>query len=159
MRRLALLLSCLTVGALLLAPSADALIQIDRGIAGARLQNTKAQVKTALGQPARVVNGSNEFGNFTQFRYAGGIQVTFQSGNRVTAVQTTGRGDRTARNVGVGSTLSAVMNRVPGLANCVPVGAGRRICSTGAGLPGERLTDFFLRNGRVTRVVVGFVID
>jgi hypothetical protein len=158
MRRLVLLLTSLIAAALLLPPAAGALIQIDRGIAGARLQNTKAQVRAALGQPRRVVNGTNVFGPFTQFRYAGGIRVTFQSGNRVTAVQTTGRGDRTTRNVGVGSTRSAVMNRVPGLANCVPIPGGR-ICSTGAGIPGERLTDFFLRNGRVTRVVVGFVID
>jgi hypothetical protein len=59
---------------------------------------------------------------------------------------------------GVGSTLSAVMNRVPQLANCIPIPGGR-LCQTGAGLPGERLTAFFLRNGRVTRVVVAFVID
>jgi hypothetical protein len=115
-------------------------------------------VRVALGNPNRIRHGNNEFGSFTVFRYAGGIRVTFQSGNRVTGVTTTGRGDRTVRNVGVGSTLSAVMNRVPQLANCIPIPSGR-LCQTGAGLPGERLTAFFLRSGRVTRVVVAFVID
>ena len=158
MRRLVLFLTSLVVAALLVPPAASALIQVDRGIAGARLGNTKAQVRVALGNPARVVNGNNEFGNFTQFRYAGRIVVTFQSGNRVTAVTTTGRGDRTVRNVGVGSTLNAVMTRVPQLANCIPIPGGR-LCQTGAGLPGERLTAFFLRSGRVVRVTVGFVID
>lgn len=158
MRRLVLFLTSLAAAALIVPPAAGALIQVDRGIAGARLNNTKAQVRVALGNPNRIRNGNNEFGSFTVFRYAGGIRVTFQSGNRVTAVTTTGRGDRTARNVGVGSTLSAVMNRVPQLANCIPIPGGR-LCQTGAGLPGERLTAFFLRNGRVTRVVVAFVID
>ena len=158
MRRVVLFLTLLVAAALLAPPAASALIQVDRGIAGARLGNTKAQVRAALGNPNRIQNGTNEFGSFTVFHYAGGIRVTFQSGNRVTAVQTTGRGDRTRRNVGVGSTLSAVMNRVPQLANCIPIPGGR-LCQTGAGLPGERLTAFFLRNGRVTRVVVGIVID
>jgi hypothetical protein len=157
-RRLGLSLGLLVAAALVVPAAAGALVQVDRGIAGARLDNTKAQVRAALGNPSRVRHGNNEFGSFTEFRYAGAIRVTFQSGNRVTAVATTGRGDRTPRNVGVGSTLSAVMNRVPQLANCVPIPGGR-LCQTGAGLPGERLTSFFLRNGRVTRVVVGFVID
>ena len=151
MRRFVLFLTSLVVAALLVPPAAGALIQVDRGIAGARLGNTKAQVRVALGNPARIVNGNNEFGNFTQFRYAGKIVVTFQSGNRVTAVTTTGRGDRTVRNVGVGSTLNAVMTRVPQ--------PGGRLCQTGAGIPGERLTAFFLRSGRVVRVTVGIVID
>jgi hypothetical protein len=156
-KRLVLSLTSLAVAALLVPAAASALIQINRGIAGARLGNTKAQVRAALGQPNRVVNGNNDFGAFTEFRYAGGIRVTFQSGNRVTGVSTTGRGDRTTRNVGVGSTLQAVQNRVPGV-NCEPIPGGR-LCQTGSGLPGQRTTVFFVRNGRVTRAIVAFVID
>jgi hypothetical protein len=136
---------------------ASAVIQLERGIAGARLNNTKAQVKTALGQPKNVRNGMNDFGNFTEFLYAGGIRVIFQSGNRVTSVETTGLGDRTARGVGVGSTLAAVQNRVPNV-DCDPIPGGR-LCQRGEGLPGQRISAFFVRNGKVTRVVVGFVID
>jgi hypothetical protein len=150
--------SALILAVTLLAPaSAGAIIQLDRGIAGARLGNTKAQVRTALGQPNRVRNGSNEFGQFTVFRYAGGIRVTFQSGNRVTGVTTTGLGDRTSRGVGVRSTEAAVQQRVPGV-SCETF-EGIRICQRGEGLPGERVTAFFLRNGRVVRVTVARVID
>jgi hypothetical protein len=154
----ALAASALVLGLTLLAPaSAGAIIQLDTGIAGARLDNTKAQVRAALGQPNRVRNGNNEFGSFTEFRYRGGIRVFFQSGNRVTAVTTTGLGDRTRRGVGVRSTENAVEQRVPGV-TCESFG-GTRICQRGEGMPGDRITAFFLRNGRVTRVTVGFVID
>jgi hypothetical protein len=153
-KRLALLAAAVLAVSLVAPAAATALIQIDRGIAGARLGNTKAEVRTALGQPRRVVTGSNIFGPFTRFRYAGGIRVTFQSGNRVTAVSTTGLGDRTARAVGVGSTRRAVRRRVPGV-RCEAVG----ICQTGTGEPGDRITAFFLRDGRVFQVSVGIVVD
>jgi hypothetical protein len=155
-RTLALSVSILAAS-LLMPASSGAIIQLDRGIAGARLGNTKAQVRTALGQPNRVRNGTNDFGPFTEFRYAGGIRVFFQSGNRVTGVTTTGLGDRTSRGVGVRSTENAVQQRVPGV-SCETF-SGTRICQRGEGLPGERITAFFLRNGRVTRVTVAFVID
>ena len=57
MRRLVLLLTALAAAALLVPPAASALIQVDRGIAGARLNNTKAQVRVALGNPNRIRNG------------------------------------------------------------------------------------------------------
>jgi hypothetical protein len=142
---------------LLLPTSAGAIIQLDRGIAGARLGNSKAEVKAALGNPSRVRNGTNEFGPFTTFRYRGGITVFFQGRTQVTAVTTTGLGDRTSRGVGVRSTENQVEQRVPGV-SCQTF-SGTRICQRGEGLPGQRITAFFLRNGRVTRVTVGRVID
>jgi hypothetical protein len=148
----------LIAGAVLLVPAqAGAIIQLDRGIAGARIGNSKAEVRTALGQPARVRNGTNDFGPFTVFSYTGGIRVTFQSGNDVTAVSTKGLGDRTARGIGVRSTRSAVEQRVPGV-DCNTF-MGTTICQRGEGLPGQRVTAFFIRNGRVVRVTVGIVID
>ena len=157
MKRLAAV-PALIAGAVLLAPAeAGAVIQLDRGIAGARIGNTKAEVKTALGQPNRVRNGTNDFGPFTVFSYTGGIRVTFQSGNKVTAVSTKGLGDRTARGVGVRSTRAAVEQRVPGV-DCNTF-MGTTICQRGEGQPGERVTAFFIRNGRVVRVTVGIVID
>src|SRR4051794_39983387 len=95
----------LVVAALLIAPaSASAIVQVDKGIAGARLNNKKSEVKTALGKPKKVIHGSNDFGDFTEFRYKGKIRVTFQSGNKVTGVSTEGLGDRTRKGVGVGSS-------------------------------------------------------
>jgi hypothetical protein len=141
---------------LLLAPSAGAVIQIDRGIAGARIDNTKAEVRAALGKPRRVIKREGEFGPTTEYRYRGGLRVLFL-GNRVTLASTTGLGDRTNRGVGVGSTEQRVKNRVPGV-TCETL-AGLRLCSRGAEQPGERGTFFFLRQGRVTRVDVAVVID
>jgi hypothetical protein len=157
MKRLLGLTTALVLVSALVPASASALIQLDRGIAGARLGNTKKQVRAALGKPAKIRNGTNVFGPFTVFRYAGGIRVRFQGTETVTGVETTGLGDRTARGVGVRSTEAAVQNRVPGV-SCETF-AGTRICQRGEGQAGQRVTSFFLKNGRVTRVVVVFVID
>jgi hypothetical protein len=149
----------LVCGALLLVlpASADAMIQVDRGIAGARLGNTRAEVRAALGTPSHITNGSNDFGPFTQFRYAGGLTVTFQGRTHVTSVSTTGRGDRTARGVGVGSSERTVRRRVAGV-KCETI-AGSRSCHTHTFDPGRRVTDFVIRHKRVTRVTVGVVVD
>ena len=158
MKRLVSTLTALVAVSLLVPVSANAVIQINRGIAGARLGNSQAQVRAALGNPARVVNGTNDFGPFTQFRYRGRITVTFQGRIRgVTGVTTRGLGDRTIRGVGVRSPLASVLSRVPGVA-CETFG-GLRLCQVGESIPGQRVTTFFVRNGRVTRVTVGIVID
>ena len=146
-----------TLGALALPAAAPALVQVDKGIAGARLGNTVAQVHAALGRPARVANGSNDFGRFRQETYKGGIVVFYQGARRVSSVVTTGLGDRTAKGVGVGSPEAAVRANVPGV-RCETV-LGSRSCHTGRFTAGRRVTDFFIRRGRVTRVTVGIVID
>jgi hypothetical protein len=158
MRR-ALIRSCCAaaVAALALPAAASALIQVDKGIAGARLGNTVAQVHAALGQPTRSATGRNEFGTFRQETYKGGIVVFYQGARTVSSVTTTGLGDRTAKGVGIGSTEAQVRAGVAGV-RCETI-AGSRSCHTHAFLPGRRVTDFFLKRGRVARVTVGFVID
>jgi hypothetical protein len=131
-------------------------IQLDRAVSGARLGNSKSEVRTALGKPRRVINRDGLFGPTTEFRYRGGLRVLFLNG-RVTLAGTTGLGDRTNRGVGVGSTEQRVRNRVPGV-TCETF-EGTRICSRGAEQPGDRGTFFFIRQGRVTRVDVVRVID
>jgi hypothetical protein len=150
--------TCLLTAAacLLLVPSAEAMIQLDRGIAGARLGNSKAEVRAALGTPRRVVRRDTEFGQTTTFLYRGGLRVNFLGGE-VTLAGTTGRGDRTRRGIGVGSTEAAVKAKVPGV-SCATF-EGTRLCRRGADEPGERGTIFFLENGRVTRVDVAVLID
>ena len=152
----------LTVAAALLAPlgapaAAEALIQVDRGIAGARLGNSRAEVRAALGTPASTRSGMNDFGPFLQWRFRGGIRVLFQGRREVSTVSTTGRGDRTARGVGVGSSEATVKARVRGV-RCETI-AGFRSCHTGRFTVGEIITDFQLRGGKVRRVVVGRVLD
>src|SRR5215218_1654251 len=153
----------LTLGvAALLAPlaapaAASALVQIDRGIAGARLGNSRAEVRAALGSPRTARSGTNDFGAFSQWTYRGGITVLFQGRAEVSSVSTTGRGDRTARGVGVGSSERAVRRRVRGVL-CETI-AGFRSCHTGRFTAGEIITDFLLRGGTVRRISVGRVLD
>jgi outer membrane protein assembly factor BamE (lipoprotein component of BamABCDE complex) len=156
--RVRLLLVVLLAGALLLPETASAVIQIDRGIAGVRVGNSKAQVRAALGKPRRVRNGRNDFGPFTRYGYTReGITVIFQGGSRVSSVATTGQGDRTTRGVGVGSTEREVDAKVPRV-KCETI-VGTRSCHTGEFRAGRRITDFLIRRGRVRRVTVGIVVD
>jgi hypothetical protein len=142
--------------ALAAAAGASATIVPQRGIAGVRLEMTKAQVRATLGAPRSAVHGSNEFGAFTIFRYRG-LRVTFQGNRRVTDVFTTRTTEKTARGVGVGSTESQVRTKVAGV-RC-RTESGFRHCFVGRFLPGRRVTDFRIRSGRVSSVHVGFVID
>src|SRR4051812_40914139 len=96
------------------APPALAMIQIDRGIAGARLGASRSAIRAALGKPARTATGSNDFGPYVRYTFAGGLRVMFQGRTRVTSVETTGLGDRTATGVGVGSTEAAA-DALPGV--------------------------------------------
>src|SRR5829696_3067239 len=114
-RRMLLSSVAVLAAALALPAAAPALIQVDRGISGVRLTNSQADVRAALGKPRRIIRDSNIFGPTLTFRYRGGITVFFQGRRNVTAVFTTGRGDRTVRGVGVGSSEQAVRNRVPGV--------------------------------------------
>ena len=152
-----LTLAAAATAALALPSQAGAIVQFDQGIAGARIGNSQAQVQAALGTPALVKTGTNEFGPFRQYYYEGGIRVFFQGRTNVTSVQTTGLGDRTARGVGVGSSEADVTANVPGV-KCETF-ESIRSCHTGDLAPGRRVTDFSIVNGKVDRVTVGIVID
>ena len=83
--------------------------------------------------------------------------MLFQGRRKVSTVSTSGRGDRTVRGVGVGSTEAAVRTRVRGV-RCETI-AGTRSCHTGRFRVGEIVTDFLIRGGNVRRVAVGRVLD
>jgi hypothetical protein len=142
--------------ALALPASAGAAIVPQQSIAGAKLGMTKAQVKAKLGPPQSVQSGTNDFGAFTTFRYPP-VSVTFQSGPNATAVVTRSPGQRTAKGVGVGSSVFSVLVGVPGV-KCQNE-SGFVHCFLGAFTPGHLVTDFVIRNARVTRVTIGRVID
>jgi len=161
MKRLLLLAALIGAATLLVPSQAAAIIQLERGISGVRLGDTKREVRQDLGKPRRIVNRTGELGPFTEFRYRGRITVTFFGGNEVTAVATAGPGDRTARGVGVGSTRRQVRNRVPDVRcrNVPGPGPAFAFCDRGQRRAGGRVTAFHIRNGRVFRVTVGIVID
>jgi len=140
----------------LTASSAGAVIVVQRSIGGVKLQMTKAQVRAKLGRPMRVRVGSNEFGTFVEKVYRR-VTVTFQSGDRVTAVRTTSPLERTGRDVGVGSTAAQLRAGVRDV-RCRNA-PGFKYCAMGKFLPGRIVTEFRLRNGRVSAVIIGFVID
>jgi hypothetical protein len=157
MTRLAIAVLGACALALAQAPTALALIQLDRGISGVRIGNTRAQVKAALGTPARSRAGSNDFGRFVQYSYAGGIVVVFQGEERVSSVVTSGLGDRTSNGIGVGSPEADVKAHIRGV-RCETFGSARS-CHTGRLLAGRKVTDFRIAAGRVASVFVGQVID
>jgi hypothetical protein len=150
-------LAAAALGALVLAPPATATIRPQVGMAGVRLQMTREQVRAALGAPRTVHHLRNDFGRLTEYLYPHAVRVAFQSGSRVTSIDTTGRHERTSRGVGVGSTERTVRRKVPHV-HCESI-AGIRSCHVGTFRAGHRVTDFLLRRGRVARVTVGFVVD
>jgi hypothetical protein len=104
----------------------------------------------------RVRAGTNEFGTFRELVYRR-VTVTFQTGTHVTGIRTTSLLERTARGIGVGSTKAQVKARVDNV-RCANE-SGFRHCFVGKFLPGRTVTDFRIRNGRVSSVSIGFVID
>lgn len=142
--------------ALVLTGSAPATIVVQKGIAGVQLRMTRAQVITKLGRPPTRRSGTNDFGPFTEFVYQRVI-VTFQGGARVTGLRTTSRRERTARGVGPGSSEAQVRARVAGV-RC-RTESGFRHCWVGRFLAGRIVTDFHIRRGRVSAVVIGYVLD
>jgi hypothetical protein len=144
--------------ALFAAAPAQAVIRPQKGMAGVKLNMTQSQMRAKLGQPTRTKQGMNDFGPFTQFVYPHSISVTFQGNRRVTGILTRGRTEKTERGVGVGSTETAVRQKV-GHVRCETI-AGSHTCHVGSFKAGHRVTVFLIsKTGHVVSVTVGFVLD
>ncbi len=135
----------------------SAAIVPNQGMAGVKLGMTRDAVKAALGEPLRIIHGTNDFGSYTEFRYPFLVRVTFQGDATVSAVSTTGNHERTGSGLGVGSSERSLRSGLGGL-RCETIGDFRH-CYFGRFTPGRRVTDFRIVDGLVSRVVVGFVID
>ena len=156
-RRLSVPLACL--GALLWVGPASAEIIPQQSIAKVELGMTRPEVRAVRGDPRSVAHGTNEFGNYTVFRYWK-LRVTFQGNAGATAVFTTRRRQVTPAGIGVGSTVTEIRAAYPH-ARCRKESANFRHCWTGRFEPGRRVTDYRIGidSHRVLSVLVGFVID
>jgi hypothetical protein len=149
---------CIAIAATLIAaPAAHAKIQLDKGLAGVRIGDTRAKVKATLGKPVKQRSGSNDFGSYVEYLYRNGITVEFQGEERVSSIVTTGRRERTSNGVGVGSPEAEVKRHIPGV-KCETIGTARS-CHTGRFVAGRKVTDFRIADGKVASVFVGQVLD
>jgi hypothetical protein len=142
--------------ALALPASASARIVPQRGIAGANLDMTQAQIRAKLGEPDRVSHPKSPiFGTYTTWYYGGTSVDMFRTQDRkVFNLSTTAKSEKTSTGVGVGSTAAAVKSGVKG-SRC-----DQKHCWVGRFEGGRKVTDFQLSTkGRVTRVTVGYVLD
>ena len=142
--------------ALALPATASARIVPQRGIAGANLDMTQAQLFAKLGKPDRTAQPTSPiFGKYRTWFYDGTSVDMFRTGDRkVFNVSTTSKKEKTTTGVGVGSTSAAVMKGVK------RVHCDLQHCYVGRFEGGEKVTDFALsKNGRVTRVTIGYVLD
>jgi hypothetical protein len=155
-RRAALALTA-AVTTLVLAGTAAAAILPQRGIAGAKLLMTQAEVEAVLGEPGDVETGTNIFGPYTVFEYYR-LAVTFQGDEQVSAVTTRRFSEKTPKGIGRGSTEAALRSAHP-KAKCRTESPSFRHCWIGRFGAGQTVTDFRIRNGRVSRTTVAFVID
>jgi hypothetical protein len=158
MRRLLLLTTSAFVA---LTGTSQATIVPQEGMLGAKLRQTVSQVRDKLGPPDGIVFVNNEIiGRQRVYRY-GKTTINFDGDGRdarVITFSTTSRRERTANDVGVGSRRATVDRKVARSTCKVEFGVDH--CYVGSFRPGRRVTDFLIGSrGRVTRVVVGIVID
>lgn len=158
MRRLPRIGLAAAAAVLVSAAPAQAVIRPQKGMAAVRLGMSQTQMRDVLGTPVRTRQGMNDFGPYTQFIYPHSITVTFQGNRHVTGISTRGRTEKTERGVGVGSSETAVKNKV-GHVRCETID-GSHTCHVGSFRAGHRVTVFLIsKRGLVQSVTVGFVLD
>jgi hypothetical protein len=143
--------------ALALPAAAGAVIVPQQSIMGIELQMTKAEVKAVAGEPDAIRQRQHEIiGKVTEYRY-GRTRVSIAQQSGVITVRTRDPGERTATNVGVGTRKRALRRRLDG-ERCERE-FGFHHCWLGRFRAGKTVTDFRLRDNRVSSVTLAIVID
>jgi hypothetical protein len=124
-------------------------------LAGVHLLMSEPGVRRALGRPRSVKTIDDEIqGSVRRMDYGRTkVYLSATADGTVFSVTTTDRRQKTSGGVGVGSSRATVARKVRG-ARCTA-----RVCVVGTERAGRRVTAFALRDGRVARVTLGFVID
>lgn len=160
-RRFAHVALAAVLSGLVLAPTADAALVVQKSIAGVKLGMTREQVEAVLGDPSEVNRPTNEiFGRYTELRYGLTYVSLFAgSGGEVFNLHTSSKLQRTSHDIGVGSSEKALRRHVKGV-SC-ETAYGRRTCIVGRLEPGRVVTTFRItrRTRRVSSVSIGRVID
>ncbi|HEX4735452.1 MAG TPA: hypothetical protein VH247_13625 [Thermoleophilaceae bacterium] len=149
-------LTAVLVIAVALPASASARIVPQRGIGGANLDMTQAQLRAKLGKPDKVQRPTSPiFGKYTTWFYGATSVDMFNTQDRkVFNLSTTSKSEKTSAGVGVGSTVAAVKKGVS------RVHCDAQHCWVGRFEGGSKVTDFQLSpKGRVTRITIGYVLD
>jgi hypothetical protein len=142
--------------ALALCVSSSAVIVPQHSIGGARIGMTETQVRAKLGSPLRLRSGSNLFGHWRQLVYRQ-VSVSFQSGNKVTNLMTKSASEQTASGVRVGWTLAKVRAGLNGETCRREFGVHH--CWIGNWEPGQVISEFRLKQNRVSEISIGYVFD
>jgi hypothetical protein len=124
-------------------------------LAGVHLLMSEPGVRHVLGAPrsSKVIPDEIQ-GSIRRMDYGKTkVYLSATADGTVFTVTTTDRRQKTAAGIGVGSSRAAVARKVRG-ARCTA-----RVCVVGEQRAGKRVTAFALRDGRVARVTLGFVID
>lgn len=137
-------------------PAANAEIIPDVGMKGIKIDHRKKTVIRKLGEPNRIEKGVNDFGKWQLLHYPRKFKVTLQD-KVVVQLRTSSRGERTATDVGVGSTKREVKDGLPGV-TCERT-VGILSCHTGNFEPGEVMTVFDFKRGKVKLVTVARLLD
>jgi hypothetical protein len=136
--------------------SAAARIVPQRGIGGANLDMTQAEVRAKLGKPDKVGHPNSPiFGQYTTWFYGRtSVDMFRNQDGKVFNVSTSSKSEKTAAGVGIGSTVASVKKNVK------RVRCNEQHCWVGHFEGGNKVTDFRLSaKGRVTRVTIGYVLD
>ena len=136
---------------------AAAVLVPQQSIMGVELGMTRAEVKGVAGQPDSVRRRPHEIiGEITEYRY-GRTRIGIARRSGVIFVTTRDPLERTADNVGVGSTKRFLRRHLEG-ERCKRE-YGIHHCWLGRFRAGRTVTDFRIRKGEVRAVTLGVVID